>query len=324
MLFDHPDFDRHAEVAFFDGGIVIAIHRVGPLGTSGGGCRIWPYDDEDAAVADALRLSRAMSYKLALLELPVGGAKAVVLAREKSQALLRRVGRAVESLKGRFVIGEDVGTDPADLALLAEETRWVTRHSADTSEATAEGVLVCLKHAVQSRLGRARLEGLRIAVQGLGRVGSRLAMRLRREGAHLVVADLDPRRVEAAVRELGATAATPEGLFDEEFEVLSPCALGGVLDPRRVERLRCAVVVGAANAQLAEPGVAETLAARGILYVPDFLANAGGVLGDPARVERLGALFETIFDRAAASGATLHAAAEELARERCRALGGEL
>src|SRR3954447_17091777 len=187
MLFDTPEFDAHEHVSFFADGplrAIIAIHRTGPLGTAGGGCRIWPYRDEAAALRDALRLSRAMTYKLALVELPAGGAKAVVIGDPlvgKSEALLLAVGRAVDRLGGRFIVAADVGTDADDLATIGRATMWVSRDAGgarDAAEATAYGVFVGLRASVRWRLGRDDLDGVKVAVQGLGRVGSALAKRL--------------------------------------------------------------------------------------------------------------------------------------------------
>jgi leucine dehydrogenase len=183
-------------------------------------------------------------------------------------------------------------------------------------------VLVCLRAAVKARLGRTSLAGLTVAIHGLGRVGSTLARALRKEGARLIVADLDARATDAAVRELGAVVVTPAELLDATADVLAPCALGGVLDRDIVSRLRCAVIAGSANNQLADPSIAEALAARDILYAPDFVVNGGGVLGTTAGAERLGPLFEAVLARAAREKLTPHAAAEAIARERFRALGG--
>lgn len=343
MLFEHEDFDGHEHVSFFaDPSVglraIIAIHRTGPLGTAGGGCRMWPYADEAEALRDALRLSRAMTYKLALIEVPAGGAKAVILgdpARDKSEALLRALGRAVDRLGGRFIASEDVGTDPEDLAVVARETLWVNRHSAeaDTAAATAYGVLVCLRAAVRRRLGRADLNGLTVAVQGLGRVGRALCSKLAVAGAKLRVSDLDRARVEAVVRESGVVAVAPDEIFDQSVDVFAPCALADALDERTVPRLRCAVVAGSANNQLAAPSLADDLAARGILYVPDIVINAGGALGaaagtsgDPAvlhaRLDGLAALLDGVLARAERERVSTQEAAERTARERFSAMGG--
>jgi leucine dehydrogenase len=329
-VFGAPEFDAHEHVSFFadpDAGLrmIVAIHRTGALGAAGGGCRMWPYPDEASALADVLRLSRAMTYKLALLEIPAGGAKAVVLAdpaRDQREALLLAIGRAVERLNGRFIVAGDVGIGPAQLAVIGRATRWVSPHEGDTAEATARGVVVCLERAVNVRLGRAQLAGLSVAVQGLGRVGRKLARALQAAGARLWVCDLDERAVAEAVRELDAVPLAPARIFDAPVDVFAPCALGGALDRDTVARLRCKVVAGSANNQLAEPGLADALAARGILYAPDFVVNAGGALGSAERAERLGPLFDLVLARAAHDRVTPHAAAEALARERFAAMGG--
>ncbi|MDB4970259.1 MAG: amino acid dehydrogenase [Myxococcales bacterium] len=339
-LFGNVAFDNHEQISFFSDlaigfRAVIAIHRTGPLGTAGGGCRIWPYAHETDAVRDALRLSRAMTYKLALIEIPVGGAKAVVIAdpaRDKSEALLTALGGAIDRMGGRFIASEDVGTGPADLAVIARSTPWVNLHApgADNAGATAYGVVVGLRAAVRRRLGRGTLEGVTIAVQGLGRVGHSLCRQLAAAGARLTVTDLDRARVDAVVAELGAQAVPPETIFDREVDVFSPCALGDVLDDTTVPRLRCAIVGGSANNPLAHPALADLLGARGILYAPDIAISAGGVLGAAGgdervvrgRLDTIGALLEGIFARAERDRSSTHAAAEQIARERLVAMGG--
>jgi leucine dehydrogenase len=339
-LFSDPAFDAHEQVTWFcepalGFRAVIAIHRTGALGTAGGGCRIWPYRDDDAAVRDALRLSRAMTYKLALVEIPAGGGKAVVIAdpaRNKSEALLLALGRAIDRLGGRFIASEDVGTDPDDLAVVARATRWVNPHApgTDTAEPTAYGVLVGMRAAVRRRLGRASLDGVRVAVQGLGRVGHSLCRQLAAAGARLVVTDLDGERVAAVVRELGAAAVAPDAIFDRSVDVFAPCALGDALDAATVARLDCTIVAGSANNPLADAALADVLAARGILYAPDIAISAGGVLGaaggDPpivrARLDGIAALLDGIFARAEKERISTHAAAERIARERFVAMGG--
>jgi leucine dehydrogenase len=341
-VFSQRDFDGHEHVSFFadpSSGLraIIAIHRTGPVGTAGGGCRMWPYRDEEEATRDALRLSRAMTYKMALVELPAGGAKAVLIgdpARDKSEALLRALGRAVDRLGGRFIASEDVGTTPADLEVVAKETLWVNRHSvgADTAAATAYGVLVGMRVAVRRRLGR-DLDGVRVAVQGLGRVGRTLCELLTRAGAQLVVTDLDRARALAVAEELGARAVGPAEIIEQDADVFAPCALADALDADTVPRLRCAVVAGSANNQLADPSLAAVLEQRGILWAPDIVINAGGALGaasgrtgDPAtlraRLDALGGLLDGIFARAAREQVTTFEAAERTARERFRAMGG--
>lgn len=341
-LFHAPGFDAHEHVSFFaDDSIglraIVAIHRTGALGTAGGGCRMWPYADDDAALRDALRLSRAMTYKLALVELPAGGAKAVIIgdpAKDKSEALLLGMGRAVDRLGGRFIVGEDVGTNAADLAQIARATMWVSRDRAsDTTNATAEGVLVCMRTAIARRLGQRRLDGIRVAVQGLGHVGAALCARLAAAGARLWVSDVDRDAVARVVRATGAVAVAPEAIFDVEADVFSPCALADALDAATIPRLRCSVVVGSANNQLAELQLGDELARRGILHAPDIVANAGGALGAAsavggdgsglrARLDSLGALLDDVFARAERQKSSPQVAAERLARERFANMGG--
>jgi len=339
-LFESPALDGHEHVSFFvDPSVglraIIAIHRTGPLGIAGGGCRMWPYRDGDEAMRDALRLSRAMTYKMALYDLPAGGAKAVVWgdpARDKSEGLLRALGRAIERLGGRFIVSEDVGTTPADMAVVARETLWVNPHgdaSADTAGPTARAVFGGIEVAARRRLGRG-LDGVRVAVQGLGHVGRCLAGMLAAAGARLVVSDLDRALVDEAVASLGARTAAPEAIATEEVEVFAPCALADALDAPAIPRLRCAVVAGSANNPLADDALAEALAARGILYAPDIAINAGGAIaaafgagGDEAqlaaRLVRVPFMLDRIFERAEAEGVTPLAAAERLARERMAA-----
>ena len=344
-LFDAPEFDAHEHVSFFadrDSGLraIIAIHRTGALGTAGGGCRIWRYRDEAAALRDALRLSRAMTYKLALVELPAGGAKCVVLgdARDKSEALLLAIGRAVDRLGGRFIVAADVGTDAADLATIGRATLWVSREggASDGADATAYGVFVGMRAAVRWRLGRADLAGVKVAVQGLGRVGASLARRLAQAGARLWVTDLDEARRARLAAELGATAVAPGEIFALDVDVLAPCALADALDAATVPALRCRVVAGSANDQLADRALADELSRREILWAPDIAINGGGAIGAAstisvddaggaplrARLDSIGALLTGIFERAARERTSTLEAAERTARERFLAMGG--
>jgi leucine dehydrogenase len=337
--FRYPDFDAHEQVSLFVDAaaglrVIVAIHRSGPLRVAGGGCRIWRYRDERAAMRDALRLSRAMSYKLALLGMPIGGAKAVVLAdpaRDKSEALLAALGRVVNQLGGRFIIGSDVGSNPADLARLARITPYVSPEppAGDGAAATAYGVLVALRTALARRLPGVALSGATVAVQGLGRVGACLCKLLRQAGARLIVSDVDGGAVARVVTEVGATAVAPEAIFDQAAAALAPCALGDVLDARTVARLRCAVVAGSANNPLTDARVADALAARNILYAPDIAVNLGAVIaaacGGDARRERerldaIAPLLLEVFARAERERVSTLEAAERLARERGPAL----
>lgn len=344
MFFDHPDFDDHEHVSFFsdpDSGLraIIAIHSSGPFGGAGGGCRMWRYDSDAAALRDALRLSRAMSYKLALAEVPSGGAKAVVMgdpAKDKTPALLRALGRAVHHLGGRYILGEDVGTTSEDMRVVGEETPFVMVAEQSSADPTAYGVLAGMQAAVRYRLGRDDLRGLRVAVQGVGRVGRRLCELLVEAGAKLTVTDVSEAARSKVGDGLGATVVLPDQIYDADADVFAPCALGSILNDATIPRLRAKIVVGAANNQLDREAHAEALAARGILYVPDFAVNAGGVIGasvavgekagasvdDAVVVEKakaVGSLIETVLLSAERSHVTPHTAAVELAKSKLRA-----
>ncbi|MCA9664371.1 MAG: amino acid dehydrogenase [Myxococcales bacterium] len=334
-MFDHPDFDDHRHVSLITEPplrAIIAIHRDGPFGGAGGGCRIYPYPSAGAAVTDALRLSRAMTYKLAITGLPAGGAKCVVIAdtqRDKNDALLAAIGRAVHRLGGRYIIAEDVGTTPDDMDRIAEHTPYVSRRRVayDTARSTADGVFVGLCAAVRHRFGSyVDLADVRIAVQGVGRVGERLCELLKETGATLFVADVDgdaARRVALAVN---AEVVSPQRIHTLDVDVFAPCALGSVIDDNAIEALRCSIVAGSANNPLADDRRhAEALRERGILYAPDFVISAGGVLGaahgdDEARlatqIAKLGETLELVFERAEQRRISTYVAAVELAKRR--------
>jgi leucine dehydrogenase len=319
---------------------IIAIHDT-RLGPAAGGCRYWHYPGVNEALTDALRLSRGMTFKNALADIPFGGGKSVLLARPDrrlSDIELRVFGRWIEELSGRYVTAEDVGMRVADMRLVAEETRYVSglgQHGigGDPSPATAEGVLLGMKAAVRARLGAADLEGIRVAVQGLGNVGYDLCRRLCAADARLMVADLDQAAVERVVSEFGALAVAPDEILSRDVDVFAPCALGGVLTVETAERLRASVVAGSANNQLLTPEVAAILRMRGVLYAPDYVINAGGVISVAAeylsanggtidggcrdwirgRIEGISARLEEIFAEAERSGRTTDEIAEEMA-----------
>lgn len=317
---------------------ILAIHST-TLGPAVGGTRLWSYPGLAAAVADALRLSRGMSYKNALAGLPFGGGKAVILGPPPHDPaartrLFRAHGRAIESLGGRFVTGEDVGTTPADMETIARETGHVAGRAGgmgDPSPFTARGVLRAMEAAAEKVWGDADLGGLRIALQGLGYVGTALAGLLHERGARLVVADVDPRRVARARSAWDAEVVAPDAILGVEAHILAPCALGGVLDAGTVDRLRVAVVCGAANNQLATEDADARLRARGIAYVPDYVANAGGVVSgavdiagwDRDRMERaLDGIADTVravFAKSTGEAIPTGQAADRLAEERLRA-----
>lgn len=289
-IFGCEAFDGHEQVVFCcdrDTGLqaIIAIHDT-TLGPALGGCRFWPYPDEAQALEDVLRLSRGMTYKAAMARLPLGGGKSVILGdpqRTKSRELLLAFGEAVARLGGRYIVAEDVGTSAEDMAIVRRMTRHVAGlpdagGAGDPGPTTALGVLHGIRAAVRHKLGRRSLKGCSVAVQGLGSVGYRLCQLLHGEGACLTVTDIDRSRVERAVKELSATPSEPEAIIEVESDVFAACALGAVLDDRTIPRLRAAIVAGSANNQLAEDRHGELLRRRGILYAPDYVINAGGLI----------------------------------------------
>lgn len=266
---------------------VIAIHST-MLGPGLGGVRMWPYADTDEAVVDALRLARGMTYKAAVAGVHLGGAKAVILGdpkRDKSEALFRAFGRAVESLGGHYVTAEDVGTGPREMEWIASETRWVCGlpedrgGGGDPSPVTARGVHSGMRAAALRRWGNDSLAGRSVAIQGLGSVGTYLAGYLAEEGAKVFGCDLDGEAC-AAARDRHGVEIVPAGeIFDVEADIFSPCAMGAILRPESIERLRVEIVAGGANNQLAIPERdGDELHRRGILYAPDFVINAGGLI----------------------------------------------
>lgn len=301
---------------------------------------MWAYDDARAAMADALRLSRAMTFKSAVADLPLGGGKGVIMLRageaaldpERRRAALLDFADTVEHLDGRYITAEDVGTSDADMKVIAEGTAHVTglaEGSGDPSGWTALGVEAAIRVACERTWGSASLEDRSVSVIGLGRVGARLAELLAQAGATLVVADVDQSKRAVADR-LGASWADPHEALTAAVDVVAPCALGGVLDHELVPALRCRVVAGAANNQLAAESVAELLTARGILWAPDFVANAGGIINvsvelEPegydrnlaeARVSAIADTLRTIFVAADAEGTSPLSAALALAQRR--------
>jgi leucine dehydrogenase len=315
---------------------VIAIHSTA-LGPAVGGTRWWRYASEADAITDALRLSRGMSYKAALAGLPMGGGKAVILAPpgpHDRRAVLHAHGRFVDRLGGRYITAEDVGTTADDMEVIAETTAYVAGRrsgSGDPSPHTARGVLRAMQAGARFRWGADDLAGRTVALQGCGNVGSQLARQLVEAGARLVVSDIDPERAARVVADCGARAESPERIHAVQADVFCPCALGGVLDDRTVPELRVAMVVGAANNQLLEPRHGAMLAARDILYVPDYVANAGGVsfggaieiarLSREEAVRRLDAIYDTtlmVLERARADGVPPFEAADRIAEERIR------
>lgn len=291
-VFSARGFRQHEQVTHFhdrETGLkaIVAIHDT-TMGPSGGGCRMYPYRSDADALDDALRLSRAMTYKLALIESHFGGGKSVIIGdpkRDKSEALLRAFGRCIERLGGRYTVGEDVGITVEDMEIIRQETQYcvgLADRAGDTSPPTAYGVFRGILAAVKHKLHRDGVDGVRIAVQGLGAVGYRLCDYLAKDGAKLLVADIDEKLVERAVDAFGAVAIDPEAIVAAETDVLAPCAMGGVVDDRTLPRIKARIIAGAANNQLLEDRHAGLLAERGILYAPDYVINGGGAINATA------------------------------------------
>jgi leucine dehydrogenase len=318
---------------------IIAVHST-VRGPSLGGCRMWEYDDTRLALRDALRLSRAMTYKAAVADLSLGGGKGVIMipagrhiASERRHNALLDFADTVSALEGRYITAEDVGTSSRDMSVIAERTKHVAGlarsrgGSGDPSPFTALGVVSAIRACCERAFGSSTLRGRSVCVIGLGHVGSRVAKLCARAGAQLVLADVDPRKQQLA-EQLGARWSAPERALAADVDVLAPCALGGVLDDDTVPLLRCRVVAGAANNQLAGDAVADLLASRGILWAPDFVVNAGGLINVAQEVDgynssvarrRVRGVADTlgqIFDHADTSGVTPLTAAMELARRR--------
>jgi leucine dehydrogenase len=325
---------------------IVAVHST-VRGPALGGCRVWSYDDARAAIRDALRLSRAMTFKSSVAGLPLGGGKGVVMlpaegtvTPARRRAALQDFGDTVEALGGRYVTAEDVGTSARDMTVIAGVTAHVTGlsrrrgGSGDPSPWTALGVEAAIGVSVEAAFGSASLKGRSVAVIGLGHVGARVARACAKAGADLLVADIDPAK-QALAAELGARWTSPEKALLADVDVVAPCALGGLLDHDSAPRLRCAVVAGAANNQLADDAVADLLHARGILWAPDFVANAGGIINiavelepggyDPRRArQRVRGIADTlrrVYADARAIDATPLTAAHELARRNLAADG---
>jgi valine dehydrogenase (NAD+) len=352
-VFDRTDhLTGHEQVVFCQdpqSGLkaVIAIFSTA-LGPALGGTRFKAYEDEDAAVADALALSKAMAYKAAVAGLDLGGGKAVIIgdpAVLKTEPLLRAYGRMVASLGGRYYTACDVGTDVPDMDVIARETRWVTGRSVaqggagDSSVLTAYGVFQAMRAAAEHTWGTPSLAGRRVGVEGVGKVGRHLVGHLVQDGARVVVSDVVPAAVERVLAEHpGVEQAGVEALPTSDLDVYAPCALGGALTDDLVDSLKAAVVCGAANNQLAHPGVEQALAARGVLYTPDYLANGGGLVqvADEAlhsdsggfRFERAQARVTQVYDTALAvfraadaDGVPPAVAADRLAERRMAEVG---
>lgn len=313
-VFESRHFDGHEQVVFCHdkaSGLkaIIAIHNTN-IGPSLGGCRMWDYASDEDALADVLRLSRGMTYKNALANLPWGGGKSVIIGNShtgKNPEMFQALGRFVESLSGRYIIAEDVGTSPSDMDEInkfTDHVHGISRFDGDPSPGTAFGVFKGIEAAVQERLGKNALHGVRVAVQGLGHVGFDVARQLKEAGAEIVVTDIYPEAIERARKELGATVVEPDAIYDANVDVYAPCALGATVNDNTLPRIKAAIVAGAANNQLAEARHGVALKEKNILYAPDYVINAGGVI----HVYHQGPEFdrEKVFAHIAGISDTLH------------------
>jgi leucine dehydrogenase len=338
----YPDFDAHEALHFVTdekSGLraIIAMHST-HLGPAAGGTRLWHYADDAEALTDALRLSRGMSYKNAMAGLPLGGGKAVVLAdrdRTKTPEMLAAFGKAVDSLGGKYVTAEDVGMSVADMIAISKQTRFVAGLPAEGGEVggdpgphTSLGVFLGIKAAVKRALGKDSLSGLHIALQGAGSVAGGVARHAAAEGARLSIADVDAARAQALAAQTGGTVVAPEAVLGLEADVVSPCALGAILTEETIAALKTPIVAGGANNQLAAPGDGQRIHKRGILYAPDYVINAGGIInvsteylgdGDHSlvrdRIEAIPVRLEQIWAESAASGRDPAAVADAMAQK---------
>lgn len=316
---------------------IIAIHDT-TLGPALGGTRVWQYESTEAAIRDVLRLARGMTYKSAVAGLNLGGGKAVIIAdpkRADRESLFRAHGRFVETLGGRYITAEDVGTSPTDMEFVKRETKHVAgllNLSGDPSPVTGYGVYVGMKAAAKAKWGKDSLAGRTIAVQGCGKVAYYLMTHLKEEGARLVVADIDQEKVQRVVDELGATAVATDAIYDVEADIFAPCALGGIINDDTISRLKVEVVAGGANNQLGEMRHGREIEARGILYAPDYVINGGGVINVYGELQgwtmqrakrKAQEIYDTIlrvFSIAERDGIPSFEAADRLAEERIKSV----
>lgn len=288
---------------------IIAIHDT-TLGPALGGVRMWPYESEEKAIEDALRLARGMTYKNAVSGLNLGGGKTVIIgdpSKDKNEEMFRALGRYIQSLNGRYITAEDVGTTVADMDLIFEETDYVTGisptfgSSGNPSPVTAYGVYLGMKASAKEAFGDESLKNKRIAVQGLGNVAYTLCEYLHREGAKLIVTDINQKAVDRVVKEFGAEAVAPNDIYKQEVDIFAPCALGGIINDETIPKLKAKVIAGSANNQLKESRHGKILYEKNIVYAPDYVINAGGVINVADELngynrERAMKRVETIYD----------------------------
>ncbi|MDR8524210.1 Glu/Leu/Phe/Val dehydrogenase dimerization domain-containing protein [Shewanella fidelis] len=334
-IFNHISFDDHEQVVFChdkESGLkaIIAIHNTN-LGPAVGGCRMWNYESDDEAITDVLRLSRGMTYKNALAGLAMGGGKSVIIADPKVQdreALFRAFGRCIDTLGGKYYSAEDVGVSTADIMIAHQETPYMAGlegKSGDPSPFTALGTYLGIKAAVKHQRGLDSLKGLKISVQGVGHVGYYLCRHLHAEGAELIVTDIHQDSLDRVATEFGATVVAPQDIYHQDVDVYAPCALGATINDITIPMLKATIVAGCANNQLAEVRHGEMLKDLGILYAPDYVINAGGIINvsfekdydasaATAKVEEIYNTLLTIFTQSVEQNRTTGDVADEMAR----------
>lgn len=320
---------------------IIGLHST-ELGPALGGCRMYPYKNERDALIDVLRLSRGMTYKAAVSGLNLGGGKCVVIGdpkKHKSELLWRSLGRFIEGLSGRYITAEDAGTTMDDMELIRMETSHVVGiarslgGSGDPSPVTALGVFSGMRAAVEEKLGKSTLDGLKVAVQGCGHVGYHLVGHLVRAGAHVSVADVDVDSLKRTAADFRVEAVAPDAIYDVDCDIFAPCAMGGILNEHTIPRLKCSIVAGAANNQLGDEKLdGMRLAERDILYAPDFVINAGGLINVANELEgynqeralgqakRIHDVLVAVFERAKSDNVPTYRAANNLAMARIESL----
>ena len=339
-VFNLRAYDDHEQIVFcrdVESGLkaIICVHNTN-LGPAVGGCRMWDYNSDEGALIDALRLSRGMTYKNAMAGLQMGGGKSVIIGNSKtmkSEELFRAFGRFVEKLSGKYITAEDVGINPSDMAIVNKETNHVLGlegKSGDPSPVTAYGVYKGMKAAVKHRLGRDDLDGLKISVQGLGHVGYYLCKHLNDEGAKLIVTDINKDNVDRVVNDFNAVAVDVNEIYEQDVDVYAPCALGATINDNTIPRIKASVIAGAANNQLAEDRHGDILMQKGILYAPDYVINAGGIINvsfeenynlEAAlhKVDEIYGTLSEVFDASKHQNRPTNVIADELARQRVAA-----
>lgn len=335
-LFDLVDFDNHEQVVFCsdeETGLkaIIAVHST-KLGAAVGGCRMWDYASDEEALVDVLRLSRGMTYKNAMAGLSMGGGKSVIIGdakQIKSDALFKAFGNALNGLGGRYISAEDVNITTSDIAVANSVTPYVTGtegKSGNPAPYTALGTFLGIKAAVKHKLNTDDLTGLRVAIQGLGSVGYYLCEHLHKAGAKLVVTDLNTEALDKVATEFGADVVGLNEIYDQDVDIYAPCALGATINDSTIDRIKAKIVAGCANNQLAEPKHDHALVERGILYAPDYVINAGGIINvsfeedydqvkATAKVEEIYDTLLEVFNKADAEGKPTGMVADEMARD---------